>query len=95
MPFLHSTPSHPPDDVILSASLTQTDHIPWKGVKVLVVKRWEQRKGEPAIVDNVLHKQDTPSGLKILVQFLNYNPSMPIQKGLYDYDDIVEFTCVS
>jgi hypothetical protein len=95
VPLVLSAVAHSSDERNPSDMLTQGGHVSWKGVKVLVVKRWEQRKGEPAVIDEVLCNQDTPSGLKILVQFINYNPSMPMQKGLYDYDDIVEFTYVS
>jgi hypothetical protein len=88
---MHSVSPHAPDDSSTAAMLTHKDHNPWKGIKVLVVKQGEQRKGEPAIVDNVLCNQDTPSGLRINVQFINHNPNNPIQKALFDYDDIVEF----
>lgn len=84
MPFVLSVQSQNP------SMSTEKDHVPWKGVKVLIVKSGDQHKGETAVVDNVLCNQDTPSGLKILVQFQSYNPSTPFQKGLFDYDDIVE-----
>ena len=75
--------------------MTYRDHVPWKGVKVLVIKPGEQRKGEPAVVDDVLCNQsDMASRLKINIQFINYNPNMPFQKALFDYDDIVEFEYV-
>ena len=94
MPVKHSGSPYTPEDSVLPATLAGKDHIPWKGIKVLITKQGEQRKGEPAVVDNVLCNQDTPSGLKINVQFMNYNPNMPFQKALFDYDDIVEFKYV-
>ena len=90
----HLGSPYSPEDLALPATLAGKDHIPWKGVKILITKQGEQRKGEPAVVDNVLCNQDTPSGLKINVQFMNYNPNMPFQKALFDYDDIIELKYV-
>lgn len=85
-----SVQSRTPDDVTLTSRLTERDHVPWKGVEVIIVKQGDQHKGEAAVVEDVLHNQDTPSGLRVLVRFQHYNPSVPLQKGLFDYDDVVE-----
>jgi hypothetical protein len=88
--------------------LTQRDRIPWLGVKVLVSKKGHPRKGQPAIVCDVRPgqpttnitvsgvplKQSSPSGLKIQVQFLNYDPNVPFPKENLEYDDLVEFEYV-
>ena len=39
-------------------------------------------------------KQKTPSGLKIQVQFLNYNPNAPFPRETFEYDDLIEFEYV-
>ena len=44
--------------------------------------------------DGILSKQNTPSGLKIQVQFLNYNPNRPYPKETFECDDLVEFEYV-
>ena len=74
--------------------LSQRDSIPWLGVNVLVIKRGHQRKGQPAVVLNVLPGQSTGSGLKVEVRYLNYDPSAPYHRATFDYDDLVEFEYV-
>ena len=48
-------------------------------------------KGYVGIVkDDVVHGQDTASGLKIIMQLVHHNPSAPFWTMPVDYDDIVE-----
>ena len=45
-------------------------------------------------VDGIPSKQNMPSGLKIQVQFLNYDPGEPFPKETFEYDDLVKFEYV-
>ena len=84
IPFLHSS--------ILKAndSLSKADSIPWIGTKVIIMKHGSPLKGYVAIVKDVLHGQDTLSGLKTFVQLLYLDPSAPFKTAIVDYDDIVK-----
>jgi hypothetical protein len=79
------------ESLALSMQLGSRNSIPWKGVQVIVTKLWHHRKGDLAVVTNVLCNQDTPSGLKVEVLFSKYNPSGPVPISLFDYDDVVEY----
>jgi hypothetical protein len=84
-------PTPSAESLALSAELSSRDNIPWKGVKVFINKQFHQRKGELAIVTDVLCNQDTPSGLKVQVTFTGFNPSISIPTDLLDYDDVIEY----
>ena len=47
-------------------------------------------KGQIAVVTDMLCGQGTPSGLKLVVQLICFNPSSLYKKVTLDYDDIVE-----
>jgi hypothetical protein len=82
-----------PPPVPVERELNERDR-PWIGVKVLVIKKGHQRKGQPAVVHDVLPSQSTASGLKVQVRFENYDPSAPYHKAIFDYDDLIEFEYV-
>ena len=42
------------------------------------------------IVKDVLHGQDTASGLKLAIQLAHLDPSAPFRTTVIDYDDVVE-----
>jgi hypothetical protein len=42
------------------------------------------------IVKDVLHGQDTASGLKMAIQLVHLNSSAPFKTTVVDYDDVVE-----
>ena len=72
------------------SSLTQADHIPWFGQTILITKIKHPFKGCQAVVKNVLCNQDTISGLRIVAQLSHWDPTVPFQTIVLDYDDVVE-----
>ena len=54
------------------------------------MKHGSPLKGYVAVVKDVLHGQDTLSGLKTFVQLLHLDPSAPFKTAIVDYDDVVE-----
>ena len=65
--------------------------MPWIGTHVIIMKHGSPFKGYVGIVkDDVVHGQDTASGLKIIMQLVHHNPSAPFWTMPVDYDDIVE-----
>ena len=48
----------------------------------------------PSIPKGALSRRSSSSGLKILVRFEIYDPSMPYPKETFEYDDLVEFEYV-
>ena len=71
--------------------LKSQDQMPWRGVKVLIIKQGHQHKSKAAVVRTVLPNQDTPSGLKVEVHSAHYDPNAPFSKAVFDYDDLIEF----
>jgi hypothetical protein len=69
------------------------DHMPWRGTTVLITKQ-HQHKGKPMVVCTVLPKQDTPSGLRLEIKPVHYDPNAPFKKAIFDYDDVVEYAYV-
>lgn len=69
---------------------SHTIRAPWIGKMVRVIRVKHARKGELARVQDVLIQQDTPSGLRLLVQYVQYNPANPRAQETLDYDDLVE-----
>jgi integral membrane sensor domain MASE1 len=51
-------------------------------------------KGYRAIIKDVLPLQDTPSGLRITIQFIHMNPAHLFKTEILDYDDVVEASYV-
>jgi hypothetical protein len=47
-------------------------------------------KGYSGVVKNVLHRQDTASGLRIVMQLTDFDPASPFKTITVDYDDVVE-----
>ena len=64
--------------------------MPWVGTDVIIMKQGSPLKGNVGIVKDVLHGQDTASGLKIAIQLSRLDPSAPFKTIVIDYDDIVE-----
>ena len=84
VPFLHSSISKAND------SLSKADSVPWIGTKVIITKHGSPLKGYVAVVKDVLHGQDTLSGLRTFVQLLHLDPSAPFKTAIVNYDDVVE-----
>lgn len=53
-------------------------------------KKKHPMRGRPAIVKDVLHGQQTRSGLRVVIQFTHFDPSSPFQTAVVDYDELVE-----
>ena len=68
----------------------QFDSTPWKGTRVTVTGD-NQYKGIHGIIKDVLCNQKTSSGLRFLVE-LQY---VPIRVELFDYDHLLEASCVA
>ena len=85
VPFFHTSSTLKADD-----SLFKADSVPWIGTNVIITKQGSAFKGYVAVVKDVLHGQDTASGLKIIIQLAHHNPSAPYQTTVVDYDDVVE-----
>ena len=85
VPFLHApAPTHLPDD------LSKANQIPWIGTSVTIIQHGNPHKGYSAVVKNVLPHQPTPSGLKVVVQFVHLTPASPFKTIVIDYDHVVE-----
>jgi hypothetical protein len=85
VPFFHTSTSSKVDD-----SLSKADIVPWIGTEVIITKVGNALKGYVGVVKDVLCRQDTASGLKIVIQLTHFNPSCPFQTTVVDYDDVVE-----
>jgi hypothetical protein len=48
------------------------------------------RKGQHGIIKDVLIRQSTPSGLKVVVQDCQFTSSLTNKKSVHNYDDVVE-----
>jgi hypothetical protein len=59
-------------------------------MEVIVCKVKHPMKGYHAIIKDVLPLQDTPSSLRITIQFIHMNPAHPFKTEILDYDDVVE-----
>jgi len=84
---LHAPPPSNPDDEGLSS--VQSNQVPWLSQAVLVSKVNHPFKGHQAIVKGVLYGQDTLSGLRIVAQLSYWDPTVPYQTIVLDYDDVV------
>jgi hypothetical protein len=69
--------------------------MPWIRRRVLVSKAGHPLKGKHGVVLNVLPRQNTPSGLRIEVEIIDYDPNIPFQKVVFDYDDLKDLKYVS
>lgn len=69
---------------------SHTIRAPWIGETVRLIRAKHAFKGKLARVRDVLIRQDTPSGLRLVVDFLQYNPANPRVRETLDYDDLVE-----
>jgi len=85
----HTPPPVIPGDAGPS-SLARADHIPWLGQTILITKIKHPFKGHQAVVKNVLCNQDTISGLQIVAQLSHWDPTVPFQTIVLDYDDVIE-----
>jgi len=72
------------------SSLVQSDCIPQLGQTILITKIKHLFKGRQAVVKNVLCNQDTLSGIQIVVQLSYWDPTVPFQTIVLNYDDVVE-----
>ena len=66
------------------------DHLPWINTQVFVVKKGHPLKGQITVVIDVLCSQGMPSGLKLVVQSIHFDPSSLYKKVTLDYDNVVE-----
>ena len=64
--------------------------MPWISTHVIITKLGSPLKGYVGVVKDVLRGQDTASGLKIVIQLTNFDPSAPYKTLIFDYDDVVE-----
>jgi hypothetical protein len=76
-----------PGDAGLSY-LAQPDQIPWLGQTILITKVKHPFKGREAVVKDVLCSPD--SGLRIVAQLSHWDPTIPFQTIILDYNDVVE-----
>ncbi|KAF8173085.1 hypothetical protein BJ912DRAFT_932084 [Pholiota molesta] len=81
-PFHHAQQATA-DDI----KLTNTPRHPWCGTEVLITKLGHARKGDPAMVTEVL---DDSTGIRLQVKFTRYDPNNPFSKITLDCDDVVE-----
>ncbi|KIJ90484.1 hypothetical protein K443DRAFT_15198 [Laccaria amethystina LaAM-08-1] len=84
---LHAPPPVGPGDAGLSY-LAQPDQIPWLGQTILITKVKHPFKGREAVVKDVLCSPD--SGLRIVAQLSHWDPTIPFQTIILDYNDVVE-----
>jgi hypothetical protein len=73
-PRLNNTPRH---------------RVPWINIEIIIAERHAQ-KGYKGIIIDVLCNQQTPSGLKLLIQLTALDPNSPFRRFILDYDDVVE-----
>jgi hypothetical protein len=85
VPFLHTSSALKADD-----SLSKADSVPWIGTHVIITKLGNPLKGYTGVVKDVLRGQDTASGLKIVLQVTQHDPSSPFKTMVVDYDGVVE-----
>ena len=85
VPFFHASSEVKTDDF-----LSKADSVPWVGTAVIITKQGNPLKGYVGVVKNVLHGQDTASGLKLAIQLAHLDPSAPFRTTVIDYDDVVE-----
>ena len=83
VPHVLGTHPHPSDPI------PQAGRIPWINTDVIITGRHLLRT-YPAIVKDVLCGQETPSGLKLVVQLTRLDSNAPFRDVTLDYDDVVE-----
>jgi hypothetical protein len=93
-PNEHSKPAPSDSQPETPAVLAGRDVIPWRGASVIITKPLHPRKGQRGVVDNVLLRQNTLSGLGVTVRFESYSPGTLSQPEVFDYDDVLESTWV-
>jgi len=64
--------------------------MPWIGTPVIVIKEKHLFRTYPAVVTDMLCGQEMLSGLKLMIQLIRFNPTMPCKRLTLDYDDVVE-----
>jgi hypothetical protein len=64
--------------------------VPWIGTHVIITKFGSPLKGYVGIIKDVLHGQDTASGLKMAIQLVHLDPSAPFKTTVVNYNDVVE-----
>ena len=85
VPFLHTSSILKADD-----SLSKADSVPWVSTHVIITKLGSPFKGYMGVVKDVLPRQNTASGMKIVLQLDRLDPSRPFKTIVVDYDDVVE-----
>jgi hypothetical protein len=71
-------------------SLLKVDSVPWIGTYVIIMKFGNPLKGYVGIVKDVLHGQDTASGLQMAIQLVHLDPSTPFKTTVVNYNDVVK-----
>jgi hypothetical protein len=86
-PFHHALPATVDD-----FKFSKNPRHPWCDTEVLITKLGHARKGDPAIVTEVL---DDTTGIRLQVKFTRYDPNNPFSKTTLDCDDVVEASYVA
>lgn len=67
-----------------------TGPTPWLNVPATITQKGHPLRNYPAVVKDVLIHQDTPSGLKLVLEITTYNASLPHRTQTIDYDLVVD-----
>jgi len=71
------------------------DHNSWCGIKVSIQNKGHGKRGQMGVVPNILVHQDTPSGLRVEVQFDVPEPGVTNGGATFNYNNLVEFEYIS
>lgn len=72
-----------------ASAVPQHGQVPWIDVEVRIT-HGHAMKGYSAVVKDVLCNQQTPSGLRLLIQLTSLDPNSPFSRMTVDYDHVVE-----
>ena len=80
----HVIGTHPQDE----GAIGRFERVPWINKEIIIVKNGHAFRTWKGIVKDVICNQQTPSGLRLVVQLLNSNMGLP--NMTLDYDWVVE-----
>lgn len=67
-----------------------TGPTPWVNLPATITKVGNPFRNYPAVVRDVLLRQDTPSGLKVILEITTYQAAAPRRTVSVDYDFVVD-----
>lgn len=83
-----------PNSIARPRPCMYTGPTPWLGLPATITKHGHVYRNYPAIVRDVLLRQDTRSGLRIILEINVYQVAAPRRQVTVDYDHVKDSECV-